>query len=358
MKIRNEFKAGLFVAISTALVASLILVMGKEHQIFASQSQFYSQFADVKGLSSGAPIRLGGISIGRVDEVGFSRDESDPYVHVTLLINDSYLDRVREDSVATIDTQGLLGDRFVSLSSGSSPNSLQPGSNIQSAVVADLDQVLLRAQQAVENTAQITERINTSLTGLSPDTFQNIASASQSIADLAHAIRTEKGFLHRLIYSEKEGGQLIQSLASTSSDISALINEARNGNGIIHSLLYSKTGDATAKQILQTLRDISDASKGISDLTNATSSENGVLHDLLYTRVEPGTVANRIDEVLSALAAVASNLQSTSNALAYGSGSLGALIIDPTLYDNLVEVTGDAKRSFILRQAVRSSLKK
>lgn len=358
MKIRNEFKAGLFVAISTALVASLILVMGKEHQIFASQSPFYSQFADVKGLSSGAPIRLGGISIGRVDEVGFSSDENDPSVHVKLLINDSYLDRIREDSVATIDTQGLLGDRFISVSSGSSEASLQPGSVIQSAIVADLDQVLIRAQQAVENTAQITERINASLTGLSPDTFQNIASASQSIADLAHAVRSEKGFLHRLIYSEREGAQLIKSLANTSSDISALIHEARHGSGIIHSLLYSGTGDATAKQILETLSDISDASKGIATVANATTAENGVLHDLLYTRVAPGTVANRIEEVLSALATVASNLQSTSNALAYGSGSLGALIIDPTLYDNLVEVTDDAKRSFLLRQAIRSSLKK
>ena len=357
MKIRNEFKAGLFVALSTALVASLILVMGKEHQIFASQSPFYSQFADVKGLSSGAPIRLGGISIGRVDEVGFSSDDSDSSVHVKLLINDSYLDRVREDSVPTIDTQGLLGDRFISLSSGSSRTSLQPGSVIQSVVAADLDQVLLRAQQAVENTAQITERINTSLAGLSPDTFRNIASASQSIADLARAVRSEKGFLHRLIYSEMEGGQLIKSITSTSSDLSALVNEARHGNGIIHSLLYSQTGDATAKQILETLRDISNASRGISDIASATTSENGVLHDLLFTRVAPGTVANRIEEVLTALAAVASNLQSTSNALAYGSGSLGALIIDPTLYDNLVEVTGDAKRSFLLRQAIRSSLK-
>lgn len=358
MKIRNELKAGLFVIVSTTLVATLILVMGKEHQIFASQSPFYSQFADVKGLSSGAPVRLGGISIGRVDEVGFSSDENDPSVHVRLLINDSYLDRVREDSVATIDTQGLLGDRFISLSSGSSGASLAPGSVIQSAVLADLDQVLLRAQQAVENTAQITEQINTSLTGLSPDTFQNIASASQSIADLARAVKSEKGFLHRLIYSEKEGEQLIRSLATTSSDISALINEARHGNGLIHSLLYSKTGDATVQQILATLRDISDASKGVSSVASAASSENGLLHDVLYTPVKPGSVANRIEEVLTALAAVASNLQSTSNALAYGSGSLGALIIDPTLYDNLVEVTGDAKRSFLLRQAIRTSLKK
>jgi hypothetical protein len=50
-------------------------------------------------------------------------------------------------------------------------------------------------------------------------------------------------------------------------------------------------------------------------------------------------------------------LRTTSDALASGTGTLGALILDPQLYDNLVEVTDGAKRSFILRQAIRSSLK-
>lgn len=358
MKVRNEFKAGLFIVVSTALIASLILVMGKEHQIFARQSSFYAHFSDVKGLASGAPVRLGGIAIGRVDEVGFSHDAEDSEVHVTLLINNSFLDRVKTDSVATIDTQGLLGDRFISLSSGNSQARLAPGGTIQSATVADLDRVLIRAQQAVENTAQITEQINAALIGLSPDTFKNIASASQSIARISDAVRSEKGFIHRLIYSEKEGAELIRSLATTSSDVSNLIREVQTGTGILHALFYSETGTTTANQILTTLRDISAASKGFSAMAGTAETQHGVLHDLLYTPVEPGAVARRIEEVLSSLAAVATNLQTTSNALAYGSGSLGAFIIDPTLYDNLIEVTDGAKRSFILRQAIRSSLKK
>jgi hypothetical protein len=68
-------------------------------------------------------------------------------------------------------------------------------------------------------------------------------------------------------------------------------------------------------------------------------------------------VAKRIEEVLVSLAKTAQNLRTTSDALATGTGTLGALILDPQLYDNLVEVTDGAKRSFILRQAIRSSLK-
>ena len=53
----------------------------------------------------------------------------------------------------------------------------------------------------------------------------------------------------------------------------------------------------------------------------------------------------------------ADNMRVATEALAKGTGTLGALLVDPQLYDNLVEVTDGAKRSFLLRQAIRSSLK-
>ena len=56
------------------------------------------------------------------------------------------------------------------------------------------------------------------------------------------------------------------------------------------------------------------------------------------------------------MAKAAENLKTTTDALAHGTGTLGALLVDPKLYDNLVEVTDGAKRSFLLRHAVRSSL--
>jgi phospholipid/cholesterol/gamma-HCH transport system substrate-binding protein len=165
-------------------------------------------------------------------------------------------------------------------------------------------------------------------------------------------------FAQRRVLFTDSYTELIRSLATTSADVSNLIREVQSGTGILHALFYSKTGTTTANQMLTTLRDISAASKGFSAIAGTTETQHGVLHDLLYTPVEPGLVARRIEEVLSSLTAVATNLQATSNALAYGSGSLGALIIDPTLYDNLIEVTDGAKRSFLLRQAIRSSLKK
>jgi phospholipid/cholesterol/gamma-HCH transport system substrate-binding protein len=357
MKMRNELKAGLFVLTSFVLIAALILVMGRERQIFAKQSDFYALFNDVKGLAAGAPVRMGGIPVGRVEKVGFSPDPNDRRVLVKLLINTSYLERIRTDSKATIDTQGLLGDRFVSISSGSELTQLPAGSQLPSSEVSDLQQVMSRAQAAVDNTTQITERINKALEGLSPDTVKNVTAATQNIAEIFKAIKTEEGFVHRLIYSEAEGKKLMESASSTSKDISDLLHEIRTGKGVLHALVYSERGDKAVQRLFEASDSVAVASDNLSSILAAARTGNGLLHDLIYTDVEPGVVAKRIEQVLISLANTAQNLKVTSDALAQGTGTLGALILDPKLYDNLVEVTDGAKRSFILRQAIRSSLK-
>lgn len=357
MKMRNELKAGIFVLFSFVLIAALIVVMGRERQIFAKQSEFVALFNDVKGLSAGAPVRMGGIPVGRVDSVGFSKDPKDIRVQVKLLINDSFLDRIRADSRVTIDTQGLLGDRYVSLSSGEATEQLNPGERIPSVEVSDLQQVMVRAQKAVDNTSVITERINNALEGLSPDTLRNVASASQSIAEIFKAIKTEEGFAHRLIYSESEGKKLMDSLTSASKDISEVVHQARSGKGVLHALVYSESGEKAVERLFNASDGIASASSTLSDILAAAKSGHGLLHDIIYTDVEAGLVAKRVEQILISLATAAQNLKVTSDALVQGTGTLGALILDPKLYDNLVEVTDGAKRSFILRQAIRSSLK-
>jgi phospholipid/cholesterol/gamma-HCH transport system substrate-binding protein len=357
MKMRNEIKAGVFVLVSFVLVAALIMVMGRERQIFAKQSEFYALFNDVKGLSAGAPVRMGGIPVGRVEKVGFSKDAGDLRVQVKVLINDSYLDRVRGDSKVTIDTQGLLGDRFLSISSGADPIAVPPGSRIPSVEVSDLQQVMMRAQKAVDNTTEITQRINTALEGLSPETFKNVASASQSIAEIFKAIKTEEGFAHRLIYSETDGKKLMESVTSTSKDISDLIHQVRVGKGVLHALVYSDSGEKAVSRLFEASDSVAQASDNLSHILAAARTGKGLIHDIIYTDVEPGVIAKRIEQILISLATAATNLKTTSDALVQGTGTLGALILDPKLYDNLVEVTDGAKRSFILRQAIRTSLK-
>lgn len=357
MKIRNELKAGIFIGVSLLLVGVLILVMGRERQIFAKQVEFHTTFKDVKGLAVGAPVRLGGIPIGRVARVAFANDQSDFRVHVTLSVNEAYLERVRKDVTVSIETAGLLGDRFVAISPGSSMEVLPTGSTLPATEASDLAQVMVRAQTAIENTTQISEKINNALEGLSPKAITNFSDAAKGLSILLTDVKEEKGLLHRLIYSEEDGGRMIKNVTKATQDLSDLIGQVKGGNGLLHALFYSPTGDETMKGFSQAAGSIGHATEELAKLLSAAREGKGLIHDLIYTEVSPGEVTKRIEKVLTALNETVYNLKAASDALANGTGTLGALLVDPQLYDNLVEVTDGAKRSFLLRQAIRSSLK-
>jgi phospholipid/cholesterol/gamma-HCH transport system substrate-binding protein len=356
MKMPNELRSGLFVAISLALLATLVFVMGRERQIFAKQATFVTSFKDVKGLSVGAPVRLGGITIGRVAQVAFSKNLEDFRVFVEISINEDFLDRIHVDSLVTIETQGLLGDRFVSVGFGQGAPLAKPGSTLPSADAADFTAVLAKAQSVADNVVAISDSIKATLTEVNPESFSKLGDAFGQLNEILSDVQKEKGLIHRLIYSEKDANQILDSLGAMSSDVRALINEARNGSGIIHALLFDKKGTETVQGVARAVEQVGGAAESFQTLANEATQGKGLVHDILYTPVEPGAVTARIESTLAKLERTASNLEAVSNALSKGSGSLGALIVDPRVYDNLVEITDGARRSFVLRQAIRSSL--
>jgi phospholipid/cholesterol/gamma-HCH transport system substrate-binding protein len=356
MKMPNELRSGLFVVISLALLATLIFVMGRERQIFAKQASFVTTFKDVKGLSVGAPVRLGGITIGRVARVAFSQNLEDFRIFVEISINEDFLDRIHVDSQVMIETQGLLGDRFVSVGFGQGAPLAQPGATLPSADAADFTAVLAKAQNVADNVVSISESVKSSLAGIEPESFAKLGEAFGQLNDLLSDVQKQDGLIHRLIYSEKDANQILDSLGDIATDVRAVVREAKSGSGILHALLFEPKGIETVQGLAKAVGQVGNAAESVQLLTTQAHEGRGLLHDILYTPVEPGAFTTRIESTLSKLESTANNLEAVSSALSKGSGSLGALIVDPRVYDNLVEITDGARRSFVLRQAIRSSL--
>lgn len=345
MKIRNEIKAGAFLLAALILFGLCIWTLGSDRQLFAKQVEFFSYFTDVKGLAEGAPVRLGGISIGRVSEIDFAEKGLIKGVQVRLLINTRYLPHIRKDSLVTIETHGLLGDRFVTLLHGSE-DAADVGSILRSREASDISEVLAKAARVVDNTTEISEHLKKFLETFRTETLQHITDASKSISTLAKEIENGKGLLHRLVYSEKDGDSIFSSLKGAADDIKKITNEIGSGDGILHALIYGEGGKDTVTAFLT-------AGQNIAAISESIKTGNGLLHDLVFAKSPEG-----LNAIIEKLNDTASNLRSAARALAGGSGTLGALLVDSQLYDNLVEVTDGAKRSIILRHAIRSSLAK
>lgn len=309
----SEFKAGSFVLAALFLCGLFIWIVGGERQLFSSKNEYTAIFSDVKGLNVGAPVRLGGITVGRVKDIGFSGNPASLDIRVNFLVNGRYIDRIREGSVATLQTQGLLGDRFLNISSEAVGNPVPRGGEIKTEDPGDIGEILMKAGSAASDAAKIAENLNTLITETKEKTIPDLTRGAKSLANI--------------------------------------LEEVEKGNGVLHALVYDESGGDSSKSFNTAFVEIGNAARSVNEILSEVKAGKGLMHTLFY-----GEAPKDLDQVFTKLNDAVTHFKAASEALASGQGTLGALIIDPSLYDNLVEVTDEAKRSFLIRQAIRSTL--
>lgn len=353
MKVRSEIRAGLFLLVGLACFLALIFTLGSERQLFAVQREYVAHFNDVLGLSPGAPVRMGGITIGRVKDVAFLEDPSTTGVKVTLLVNEQFTSRLSKYAVVSIETQGLLGDRFltIELPPGEPFEPAPPGSLLSARQPADIGQVAGKLATVADNAAAITDQVRVFLSGFDPQSKDNLGSVIESTAKLLRAATEGQGTLHRLLFSESDAESLVGGAAATMENLRKVSKEIVEGDGVLHALVFDEGGEEAVTDFRTAAVHVGALAEGLQEVVRAVREEKGLLHDLVY-----GGEDAALGDALRNLALIVQNLERVSDAIARGNGTLGALLIDPTLYDNLIEVTDEAKRSFVLRQLIRSSM--
>ena len=289
-------RAGLFVIIMLVATAITIFVLGTERGYFKKVFTVYTSFSNVLGLQPGAPVRLSGVTVGKVDSVNVPQDMAKTKLEVVMQIERKFQSRVRANSIASIKSLSYVtGDYYVEISMGNGNSAmLKEGDFIQSTDPADFSRVF-------ENGINVVDSIYKNLKEIEETRlFERLGNSAKSLNDVIEEIKTGKGMLHALIY-EPEGKNLIDNISKTSEhlrkvtqDVDRITNQIKSGNGLLHAILAEAT----------------------DDLKNVTEK------------------------------------------IAEGEGSLGAIINDPDLYDNLNQLLGGANRSFILRTLIRRSIKK
>src|SRR5208282_2236109 len=151
-------RLGAFIIATLAILAAGIFIIGNRQYLFSPTYRLKAQFANVVGLDAGAEVRIGGVHTGTVREIDLP---SKPTEKITVLmdIQNSTHAIVKQDSIAAIETEGLLGNEYVSISFGSAqaPN-VKDNDTIASEpplVMADLmkkaDGILDTSQEALDN---------------------------------------------------------------------------------------------------------------------------------------------------------------------------------------------------------------
>jgi len=160
-------RLGAFIVLTLALLATGIFIIGSNEYRFKSTYKLKAQFDNVAGLAAGADVEVGGVHSGTVRSIELP-DKPGGRVTVLMDVDKKTHEILKKDSVATIETQGLLGSQYMAISFGSvGQPDVKDGDTLISVAPLEMSALLKKAsaildssQQAIANTTQATEHLN------------------------------------------------------------------------------------------------------------------------------------------------------------------------------------------------------
>jgi phospholipid/cholesterol/gamma-HCH transport system substrate-binding protein len=160
-------RLGAFIVVTLAVLAAGVFIIGSKEYLFSPTYKLRTQFDNVAGLSAGADVEVGGVHSGTVISIALPHNPREK-VTVVMQLDKSTQEIVKKDSVASIETEGLLGNEYVAVSFGSeSQPGVENNDTIASippiqmgALLKTASGILDSSQQAIKNTTAATAHLN------------------------------------------------------------------------------------------------------------------------------------------------------------------------------------------------------
>ena len=136
-RINLETVVGLFVLVGIAAIAWLSIRLGKLEIVGSDYVPIHAEFASVSGLKKGASVEIAGVEVGKVDAIALDNTKADVLMKIRKGI------ALGDDTIASVRTTGLIGDKYISLSPGASDRLIPPGGTVrETESPPDFDQLI------------------------------------------------------------------------------------------------------------------------------------------------------------------------------------------------------------------------
>ncbi|MGD0674943.1 MAG: MlaD family protein [Polyangiaceae bacterium] len=345
----RELKVGLFVILGLTLTMMAVFLIGDTTRLWDTKAAYRAAFRDVGGLKPGAPVRMGGLDIGTVTSVGYDANPGDTRIFVKISVVKAQSVRIRRDSVATVGNKGLLGDKMIEISVGSPDAALLDSTELiptrePADVFAAAGKIVTTAQEAIQHLEPLARSLG------DPKLADDLRGSADDIRALLDALVRRDSTMNRLFFDARQGeqvseliGHIDQSSArldAVLSDVQDVAERVRQGPGIAHALVYD---GEISRQVAGSFAELDQDLRAIRE-------GNGLAHALLF-----GDTSSQ--HVMSNVNAMSDDLRAIVGGLRDGKGTLGALLVDPTVYEDLKAAIGNVERNEVLRAFVRYSIK-
>jgi phospholipid/cholesterol/gamma-HCH transport system substrate-binding protein len=378
-----QLRIGALVLVGILLFIGFVLSVGKRSALFEERYSLWTSFSSTEGLATGAPVRLAGVTVGNVTRIGFGPNPRDRRLAITLTVERRVQDRIRQDSVASIGTIGLVGDKVLDITVGSYDRPvLQPGAQLAAVDPPDFSRLLQKGDTILDNVTRISASLDEFLAGGEQTGKRNLNESLRSLRTTLVEIEKGEGLIHDLVYG-KEGAELLGRVDRTIQTLERLVQAVEKEQGLLHALIYTPQeqtlgrvvrladrADALLKEIqegsgllhtliydregVETLARLDRTSERLEGLVRAIQEGQGLVPSLLFDP-ERTKVLDDVQAAAAGLRTLTEDLQTVVARLRQGEGTLGALIEDPTVYEDLSALLRGANRSLLLRTLIRST---
>lgn len=326
-----EVKVGILILVAVGLLGAFILVMGGIN--FQPTYALFVDFDNPGGLQTGAPVKIAGVKVGKIDEIQFrggKKDEKtgerDPLVRIKITVEKRYKDSIYENSLFYVTTQGVLGEQFLAIEPGSSDRPALP----ENATVRALDPPRLDMLLA-----ESYELLHSTVTAIR----ENREEISETFDGLRATLKGTGAFFGD---NQERLNRIIENVEDISVESKTLVvaaNEKFSKNPQIDRILLNL--DTTTSRVARDTPELLDDAK--VTLKNARR-----VSDTLGGEAEQAKIKKALDDataLLSKANAAADDAGAVVAHMRKGRGTVGALLMDEQLFDDLQEMVRDLKHN-------------
>jgi phospholipid/cholesterol/gamma-HCH transport system substrate-binding protein len=150
----NLIRLGVFITLGIAVFIFGIYFIGERQQLFRKTIRVSGVFRDVVGLQEGNNVRFSGINVGTVDNISIVSDTS---VRVSILIGENVRQFIKKDAVASIGSEGLMGNRVLIVSPGTGGKAgIENNDTVGTVQPVNMDDIMISLKTTIDNTNMIT----------------------------------------------------------------------------------------------------------------------------------------------------------------------------------------------------------
>jgi len=326
-----EVKVGILVIICMALLVAFLVLLGDYST--TERGDLYLDVPTSANLKPGAPVKVAGVLAGRVAGVEYRGGEYDEttgrrvFVRVQLQIDVEKIPTLHEDAIFYITTQGVLGEKYVEIDPGSlDKEPLHAGDVLQGEPPLRLEIMAHNANRLLSALARIVR--------------DNEATLDEILGETAGLVRTARSAAERvdglLADNGAKIGEVLDELLTLERDASTLIASAQTALG------DGKGVNRTVVEVEKLARDVRTQIKPVIAEVRATLSRYRDLANVGVDTVEDAR--GKVGGLLSKGELVVSDVAAMVGDTRRGKTSLGALLNDTEIYDDVREMLKDLKR--------------